>query len=38
MHDLFLFIMTMGMFTLPLISISICEKLREKPSTRRLTI
>jgi hypothetical protein len=37
MHNLFLFIVTMGMFVLPLVSISICEKLRKKTSTRRWT-
>jgi hypothetical protein len=37
MHNLFLFIVTMGMFVLPLVSISLCEKLRKKPSTRRTT-
>jgi hypothetical protein len=35
MHNLFPFIVTMGMFTLPLVSLSICEKLRKKASTRR---
>ena len=35
MHNLILFIVTMGMFALPLVSISICEKLHKKASTRR---
>jgi hypothetical protein len=37
MHNLILFIVMMGMFTLPLVSLSICEKLRKKASTRRST-
>jgi hypothetical protein len=35
MQNLFLFIVTMGVFVLPLVSVSLCEKLRKKASSNK---